>query len=160
MLVRNKFLIVVFTFFLAGCTSTEKPIEKETWEESATLVREVVISEDGQTGEFVFRMGDNGKFGIGEYSPFIADEIQKFMWHFWGEEKTLTKPVKITATSRKTKEKITVFSNDGSSMLSPNNGASHHIPSSISLPSEGLWKLEVFFEEELFGSIVINVKDK
>jgi hypothetical protein len=45
-------------------------------------------------------------------------------------------------------------------MLSPLSGADHSMPSLIMLPNSGLWKLEVYFGEELFGNIVVNVKEK
>ena len=82
----KRFLSVVIVFLVAisiiGCSSATD----ESWEESATLVREVIVTDDGQTEDFVFRIGDNGKLGIGEYGPFIAGESQKHMWHF-GENK-------------------------------------------------------------------------
>jgi hypothetical protein len=28
------------------------------------------------------------------------------------------------------------------------------------LPSAGIWKLEVYFGEELFGNVIVNVEEK
>jgi hypothetical protein len=130
------------------------------WEESATLIKEVVVTDDGKTGDFVFRIGDNGKFGIAEYGPFIAGKTEKYMWHFWGDQETLKKPVKIIGISKETGEKITILHREGAFTLSPHLGADHHMPLLIMLPNSGLWKLEVYFGEELFGNIVVNVKEK
>ncbi|WP_409274800.1 hypothetical protein V1499_06630 [Neobacillus sp. SCS-31] len=57
--------ILLVLFVLVGCSnSTETVKEEGNWEESAKLVREIVVSDDGQNGDFVFRIGDNGMFGF------------------------------------------------------------------------------------------------
>ncbi|MFH0070720.1 DUF4871 domain-containing protein [Peribacillus sp. NPDC056705] len=150
---------LMFGLILMGCSNTKQTIKEEKWEESAQFVRETVVTDDGQKDDIVFRIGDNGKFGFGEYGPFIAGESQKYMWHFWGDEKTLTKPFKVIGVSKETGEEITVFQIPAQS-LAPNNGADHHLPSAMMLPSSGLWKLEVFFGDKLFGNVVVNVKEK
>ncbi|MEH6945279.1 DUF4871 domain-containing protein [Bacillus sp. JJ722] len=157
---KKTIFAFMFSLLLIGCSNSEQTIKEENWEESATLVKEFVVSDDGQKGDFVFRIGDNGKFGFGEYGPFIAGEEQKYMWHFWGDDKVLTKSFKVIAVSRETDEKITIFQESDSSSLNPNIGADHHIPSSMELTSPGLWRLEAYFGNELFGNIVVNVKEK
>ncbi|WP_194841391.1 hypothetical protein [Salinibacillus xinjiangensis] len=77
-----------------SCSKEEIKTSKESWEESPTLVREVVNSDDGQKGNFVFRIGDNGKLGFAEYGTFIAGKEQKYMWHFWGAQDIELLPVK------------------------------------------------------------------
>jgi hypothetical protein len=155
----------------AACTKEAKQTKNENhnevkvrhnneWEESAALIKEVVVTDDGKTGDFVFHIGDNGKLGIAEYGPFIEGETQKYMWYFWGDQETLTKPVKIIGISKETGKKITILQSEVSNMLSPLSGADHSMPSLIMLPNSGLWKLEVYFGEELFGNIVVNVKEK
>ncbi len=153
--------ILIFLLVLVGCSNTTETVkEEETWEESATLVREIVVTDDGEKGDFVFRIGDNGKLGIGEYGPFIAGQSQKYMWHFWGDEKVLTKAFKVIGVSKESGEEITVFQSPDSGSLSPLTGADHHIPSSIMLPNPGLWKLKVYFDDNFFGNVVVNVKEK
>ena len=153
--------ILLFLLVLVGCSNTTETVkEEETWEESATLVREIVVTDDGETGDFVFRIGDNGKLGFGEYGPFIAGHSQKYMWHFWGDEKVLTKAFKVIGVSKESGEEITVFQSPDSGSLSPLTGADHHIPSSIMLPNPGLWKLKVYFDDNFFGNVVVNVKEK
>lgn len=155
---KNSLLLLIFGLFLIGCTNTEKNIKEENWKESATLIREVVVSQSGDKGDFVFRIGDNGKFGFGEYGPFIAGETQKYMWFFWGEKETLTKQFKVIGVSKDTGKRETVISSPAGDLLSPHLGADHHIPSSMMLPTSGLWKLEVYFGEELYGNVIVNVK--
>ncbi|MEQ2527553.1 hypothetical protein WMO40_12630 [Bacillaceae bacterium CLA-AA-H227] len=130
------------------------------WSESATLIRKIATTENGDTEESVFRIGDNGKLGIGEYGPFITGKSQKYMWHFWGNEKTLLKPFKVVGISKDSDTKITLFELPKSTSLAPVNGASHSLPSTLKLPEPGLWKLEAYFGEELFGSITVLVQDK
>ncbi len=147
-----------------GCSNETNQKTEESWEESPTLDIEVINTDDGQTGDFIFRIGDNGELGFGEYGPFIAGETQKYMWHFWGEQEILTQPFKVLGINKETGEEMTVLelpaAAAASTSLSPNNGADHHIPSTMMLPSAGVWKLKVYFGEELFGNVVVDVEEK
>lgn len=159
--VKKTIWILMLSLLLIGCSNTKQTVNEEKkvkWEESPTLVQEIE-NQNGTKIENTFRIGDNGKLGFGEYGPFIAGKYQKYMWHFWGDEKTLTKPFKVIGISKKTGEKITVFQIQAQN-LAPNNGADHHLPSSMMLPSSGLWQLEAYFDDELFGNVVVNVKEK
>ena len=160
----KRFLFIVIVFFVVisiiGCSNETIKKTEESWEESPTLVREVVITDDGQTDDYIFRIGDNGKLGFGEYDPFIAGETQKHMWHFWGEQEILTQPFKVIGIDKETVEEITVFEYPTNNSLAHNNGADHHIPSMMMLPSAGIWKLEVYFGKELFGNVIVNVEEK
>ena len=159
---RFLFIVIVFLVVISiiGCSNETIKKTEESWEESPTLVREVIITDDGQTDDSTFRIGDNGKLGFGEYGPFIAGETQKYMWHFWGEKEILTQPFKVKGINKETGEEITVFEYPTNNSLAPNNGADHHIPSMMMLPSAGIWKLEVYFGEELFGNVIVNVEEK
>ncbi|MRG86597.1 DUF4871 domain-containing protein [Salinibacillus xinjiangensis] len=149
---KKVILFLVCLLLLIGCSYETAKTSKQNWEESATFVRK---------SGFVFRIGDNGRFGFGEYGPFIAGETQKYMWHFWGDADTLTKPFKVIGVSKETSEKITVLQKQNNmNTLAPNNGADHHLPSYMELPNPGLWKLEVYFGDELFGNIIVNVIEK
>ncbi|MDQ0232591.1 hypothetical protein [Metabacillus malikii] len=159
----NRILFIVIVFLLVmsinGCSNETFKETKESWEESPTLVKEVIVTDDGQTDEFIYRIGDNGKLGFGEYGPFKAGETQKYMWHFWGKQETLTQPFKVIGINKESGEELTVFEFSTNSSLAPNNGADHHIPSMMTLPSAGIWKLEVYFGEGIFGHVIVNVKD-
>ena len=146
---KKTILALLLGLLLIGCSNTKETNTEENWQESATFVREASV----------FRIGDNGKFGFGEYGPFIAGESQKYMWHFWGDEKTLTKSFKVIGISKETEEKITVFQIPAQN-LAPNNGADDHLPSSLKLPSPGLWRLEIYFDDKLFGNVIVDVKEK
>ena len=43
--------------------------------------------------------------------------------------------------------------------ISPNDGADSHIPSNMAFPTGGLWELEIYFNDKLFGKLVINVEE-
>ncbi len=128
----------------------------DNWRESAAL-RMPYRDEEGNESERVFRMGDNGRFGYGEYGPLIHNSSQKYMWHFWIDKKEFEKSLKITAINQKSKEEVVILSTDATA-LAPNNGASHHIPSTINLPEKGLWKFVVEFDGKHFGSLVADVQ--
>ena len=80
--------------------------------------------------------------------------------NFWGEQEILTQPFKVIGINKETGEEITVFEYPTNNSLAPNNGADHHIPFMMMLPSAGIWKLEVYFGEELFGNVIVNVEEK
>lgn len=167
-MVKSFILLITSLFILSSCSNEKVKIDEtvkvneENWEESATLVREIVVTDDGQIGDFIFHIGDNGRLGFGEYGPFIAGETQKYMWHFWDNKASLTKPFKVIGVSKETGEEIIVFKNPANSNLSPKTGPDnpHLVPSSMMLPTPGLWRLEVYFGEEIFGNVVVNVEDK
>ena len=77
---------------------------------------------------------------------------------FWGEQEILTQPFTVIGINKETDEEITVFENPANNSLGPNNGADHHIPSMLMLPSAGIWKLEAYFGEELYGNVIVNVE--
>nr|MDP5197171.1 hypothetical protein [Neobacillus sp. 179.-C4.2 HS] len=157
---KKTIWILMLSFLLMGCSNTKQTVKEEKnvkWEESSTLVQEIE-TDQGTKIENVFRFGDNGKLGIGEYGPFIAGQTQKYMWHFWGDKETLKKPFKVIGISKETGEKVTVFQIQAQN-LAPNLGADHSLPSYMMLPKPGLWRLEAYFGDKLFGNVVVNVKE-
>ncbi|OAK74835.1 hypothetical protein ABB05_03565 [Lederbergia galactosidilytica] len=56
----NKLGFVIITFFaligLVGCSNETMKKAKESWEESPTLIREIIVTDDGQTDDFIFRI--------------------------------------------------------------------------------------------------------
>lgn len=87
---------------------------------------------------------------------FIAGRVNKYMWHFWGSEYELNGNFKVKALKKGTRQLIDVFSADY--LGGKNNGADRHIPSSMSLPTSGRWQLLAYMNDQLFGSIVVDVK--
>jgi hypothetical protein len=105
-------------------------------------------------------IGEQGKLAFiyddGKVSRFYAGHEQKYMWHFWGDDKEIIGPLKVVGVNKETKEKVEVFKANMYG-LSPNNTADQHSPSLMSLPYPGLWRLDAYIDEKLFGSIVVKV---
>lgn len=80
------------------------------------------------------------------------------MSHFWGDEEILTQPFSIKAIHQKTGKEMIVFKSLENDFFAPNNGANHYVPSMMMLPTSGLWKLEAYFGDDLFGTVFVNVK--
>lgn len=137
----------ILLIILSGCTTDS---ENKEWEVSP-------LFKSGYT-----MIGKEGRLGFiyddSEVTRFYPNKKQKYMWHFWGQSEELQGPLKITGTSKETGELITVFSVEaiGGSL----NGADGHIPSIMSLPSPGLWKLETYFGGKLFDSITVQVHEQ
>jgi hypothetical protein len=87
---------------------------------------------------------------------FIAGRSNKYLWHFWGTEAELNGNFKVKALKKGTHQFIDLFSADY--LGGKNNGADRSIPTSMSLPTSGRWKLLAYMNDQLFGSIVIDVK--
>jgi hypothetical protein len=144
---------------LVGCTSDEVAVgENSSWKVSP-----------------YFKTNDRSLQGtirkIGILGPQIkAQEVSKQMWHFWGEETVLrTGNLKIIAINKETKEEVQVLIKNAGTpneqkvweygeLGGPNNGADAHLPSNISFPYSGIWKLNAFIGGTLFESIVVEVK--
>lgn len=142
------FLLLIL--FLTGCEAEKHDPENTEWKVSF-LFNSGSYTMIGQEGRVGFIYDD------AELDRFYPDKKQKYMWHFWGEPEELQGSLKVTGTSKKTGQQITVF--EKSHLGGPNNGADAHNPSLMSLPSSGLWKLDVFINEIFFDSIIVEVTD-
>lgn len=135
---------------LVGCEN----VEKNNWELSSAFSLPVTF-DDGTEGEFLL-IGKEGKGGflVGSgpkeeavVTPIIATEANKYMWHFWGEEDTISGDFKVVATNEYgEKQPVLITENEKvweypDNPVSPNNGADSHIPSSMVFPTSGKWKL-------------------
>jgi hypothetical protein len=155
----SKLLVVLgFFFTMAACddqtidktvTEQEKVVSAaEDWEESPMFqVNDYqMIGEEGRLG-FIY---DNT-----ESTKFYPDKTQKYMWHFWGNGDELKGELKVMAFHKESGEQITVL--EGRPLAGPNNGADQHVPSNMSLPIKGLWKLEAYIGNQLFGTVFVKV---
>ena len=160
---------MLFLMTIVGCNNIDK---KETREVSSTFSLPITLG-DGTEGEYLL-IGEEGKVGFlvgsgkkGEVveEKIIANKANKYMWHFWGDKDSISGDFKVVGTDKEGKEHPVLISGDdtvwkySNTSISPNNGADSHIPSNMVFPTSGLWKLEIYFNEKLFGEIVINVED-
>jgi len=153
MIIKSTSLTVflVIFLFLGGCMEkTEETIainEPTNWKESSLFESEsfTMIGEEGRMG-FIY---DDS-----EVTRFYPNKTQKYMWHFWGEDEEFDGELKIVGT-HETEEQVTILESD--SVGGANHGAERHLPSNFSLPTSGMWKLDAYFDNDLFGSIYVRV---
>ena len=157
---KLSMFVVVLGFFLIMAACDDQTIGKtvtepvtavngaEDWEESPMFqVNDYqMIGEEGRLG-FIY---DNT-----EETKFYPDKTQKYMWHFWGNEDELKGELKVIAFHKESGEQVTVL--EGRPLAGPNNGADRHVPSNMSLPKKGLWKLEAYIGDQLFGTVFVKV---
>lgn len=137
-----KIKIILFcaiSLFLIACSNGVD----NAWKESDTF----------QVGIYTMR-GEENKIGFIDHA-FEEGKQQKYMWHFWSDEQDLEGPFKVIAEKESDRRAITIF--ETSSIGGPNNGAQGHAPSTMSLPEKGMWRLDAYINEVLFGSVFIRV---
>lgn len=114
------------------------------------------------------REGDRAATMIGQYNKltaicqdgkFVEDQPYKCMWHVWGEHSKIeNKPFVVKGVYRETGQTEDLFST--LSLAGPNRGADFHVPSNITLSKPGLWRMDIYIDQKLFGSIIVDVKRK
>lgn len=111
------------------------------------------LSPSFESGSFTMT-GTKGKLGFID-PGFIAGKGNKYMWHFWGTNEELTGDLQIYAVRESTDVLLTVFE----SKVRPgkHNGADSTLPSGITLPFVGKWKLIVMINKQWFGNVVVQV---
>lgn len=167
----TAFLLCLFV--LSGCQSSkvqevQKPIDVSLPNDISNFVNEKDFekidwsrtSTKFNTGEGSDMVGNKNKLGIigPELKP---NEVQKWLWHFWGADKG-----EFTVVGyNKDTSKISPFLSDGA--WSRNgigggkvNGADASMPSNVVLPEAGKWALLVYIDGKLFDTLVIDVKDE
>ena len=120
---------------------------QDSWKESTLF----------ESGSYTM-IGEKDKIGFiyddSEVTRFFPNKEQKYMWHLWGSKDLPGKPFKVIATSQKTDEEVSLVD---SVVGGSNNGADAHIPSMMSLPHSGMWKLNAYVDDKLFGSVYVKV---
>jgi hypothetical protein len=173
-MMKKLFILFIFIgFALVGCS--QKPNNEvseattETVKEDWNISPAFTISKPGSDGkdvDYVVR-GIDGKLAIVD-GPVMAMANNKELFHFWGgtpekTEQLFGKKVKVIGTSKENGETVTAFEG---SIGFPNEEIikpPHHYAESVgylNLPSKGIWKLDAYIEDELFGSIVIEVQEE
>lgn len=172
---KNILISICAFMLLTGCSSensssvkqnntpTSSETNTEEWQVSPTFT----ISKPGPSGKDVpyGLRGVKSKFAIID-GPVKAGINNKQLPHFWGgtpekTEQLFNKQVKIIGTSKEDGKTVTAFE---SSIGVPNEEIvkpPHHYAESVgylNLPSKGIWKLDAYIEDNLFGSIIIKVQ--
>jgi hypothetical protein len=166
---KSKYMMLIgfVLVVLSACSpnKTERTIEEKNPELEVSSTFSIPVTfEEGKDGEYIL-VGEKGKlaFQIGsrsenetiELSPIVANKPDKYMWYLWGDDLT-KKPFKVIGTNMDTEEDLVVV--EDTVLGAELNGADAHIPSLMEFPTVGLWKLDAYIDEELFGSIVVEIK--
>ncbi|WP_128896070.1 hypothetical protein [Longirhabdus pacifica] len=147
-MLKSSFGLIIFIVLITGCVEEN---ESQNWQESSIFTSEIatMIGEEGRIG---VRYDDT------EFGRFYAnEEAFKRMWHLWGDEDELNEKLKVIGTHESGGDPITLVS--GIVIGSPNNGADGHTISSLLFPQSGMWKLDAYTGESLFGTIFVRVHD-
>ena len=170
-----RYVITLLSLFMmiTGCSTEKSNIDtKEAQtnakEENWQLSPSFTITKPGPNGKDVpyDLRGVKGILAIVD-APVIAETNNKQLLHFWGgtpekTEQLFNKRVKVIGTSKDDGKAVTAFE---SSIGVPNEDMikpPHHYAESVGyliLPSKGIWKLDAYVEDKLFGSIIVEVQD-
>ncbi|WP_139311083.1 hypothetical protein [Paenisporosarcina indica] len=107
-----------------------------------------MIGEEGHVG-FIYDNED-------DVSRFYPNKKQKYMWHFWGDENKFDGDLRVMGTHESGVEQILVYEGG---LGGANNGADRHAPSNMSLPEGGMWKLDAYIGDSLFGTVFVKVHE-
>ncbi|KWW20662.1 MULTISPECIES: DUF4871 domain-containing protein [Peribacillus] len=126
----------------------EEDFEEVDWEMTAAEF-------DTNTGSAM--SGNENKVGI--IGPELkANEIQKWLWHFWGMDEG---PLSLVGYHKESKDISPVFSEGvwsrngiGGGKI---NGADASLPTNVVLPKAGKWAILVYIDGQLFDTLVIEV---
>ena len=153
---KSLFLIfiTIISLVITGCND-EEPLKEEViqnnWKESPLF----------ESGGYKM-IGEEGRLGFiyddSEVVRFYPDKVQKYMWHFWGKEDELIGDFEVLGTHENSNEEIIIVPKGENSFLSPNNGADNHNPTNMMLPKSGMWKLDAYIGDRLFGSVYVKVQ--
>lgn len=157
---KLSMFVVVLGFFFTMAACDDHTVDKTVTEQD-----EVVNAAEDWVESPLFKVndyqmiGEEGRLGFiydnTEETKFYPDKTQKYMWHFWGNEDEFNGELKVIAFHEESGEQITIL--EGRPLAGPNNGADHHVPSNMSLPNKGLWKLEAYIGDKLFGTVFVKV---
>lgn len=131
-------------------------VPDSSWEPSPNFVSAASEDQAMLSSQFPPTEMTGIKGHLGFIDPgFIAGHPNKYMWHFWGSKEELTGDLVITAVKQNSSEIIDVFKSRVAPY--PHNGADASLPTTMLLPSPGLWRIMVSIDGQLFGSVIVEV---
>jgi hypothetical protein len=160
---KKIFLFVSLIVLLVGCSEEKKTDTEEEWEVTPTFT---VKSEDHET---VLR-GIRGEVAFLDTMDFLVGEPGKTRWFFWGNElkEVSEENFKLIGINKETGEEKTLIDSNNWEIVNPEYkdveiksvlGAQSSQHTVFSIPAAGLWRLDAYIGEKLYGSIVVEVKD-
>lgn len=115
-----------------------------------------VISSEFILGTYTLQ-GIENKLGILN-SGFIANKVNKYMWFLWASSEQLEGALRVVAVKQGSNELLEIFS--VKNLGGGSSGEAKRIPSGMSLPEAGLWRLMAYVDDKIYGSIIVEVKKK
>lgn len=131
---------------VSACSSEQAKKEEINWQLSPAF----------ESSNLIMR-GMEGRIAIIDM-PLTAGKTEKYAWHFWGTVDDVTGKLTIFGSHQESGRKETVVPSTFIIPAKPINGADNHFVSMTNLPSPGLWKLDAYIDDGLFGSIIVEVK--
>ncbi|WP_274364687.1 DUF4871 domain-containing protein [Paenibacillus thermotolerans] len=124
---------------------------------------------DGTEGEYVF-IGEEGKLamqvgsgkeGEAQAQPIVKGKGNKYMWYFWGSDEELNGKLKVEGINEKGERHLLIGKGLGAPYVgyAPFNGADSTLPATMMFPTAGLWKLEAYISDNLYGEITLHVDE-
>lgn len=155
--IRCLAMFLISLFIIAGCTAKGSQ-ESEEKNDPKKAQADWTVSPTFEADGYTLR-GLIGSIGFIDV-PFVAGKGNKYMWYLWGDALKGEK-LKVIATKKGSNQKAKVFiegagTNNESKVESIPIG--DQIPTSMSLPSPGLWALNLSIDGQDYGRIVVNVK--
>ncbi|WP_221563386.1 DUF4871 domain-containing protein [Alkalihalobacillus sp. TS-13] len=132
---------------------SDEMIEEINWE----------VSPEFQAGTYMMR-GIENKVGFID-AGFVANQGNKYMWHFWGDH--LEGKLSVVAVNENDPHTLvpalsngedTYFMWSATELAGPNNRADAHLPSNMELTGSGKWALLVFLGGNYIDHIVVEVE--
>jgi len=139
-------ILFIIIFLVTGCANQENPREQSVWEVSPTF------QSDG-----LQMRGIQNRVAIID-TPFEVGQKNENMLHFWGKLDEITGKLTVIAEHKDTRENIAVLQKIYIIPAAPIHGADNHIPFSITFPTPGLWKLNVYMGDRYFDHIILEAK--
>jgi len=135
--------LVIYFLFEKGDDIFPNRANETVWELSPSF--------EAEEHQFV---GQPNKVGIIE-AAFTKGKQTGLHWYLWGDQEKLVKgSFKLTA-SRQGDLPLTLM--DHYAIAYGTNGADAQVPSVITIPSSGLWKFDAYVDDEIYGSVVVEV---
>ncbi|WP_052343766.1 hypothetical protein [Bacillus massiliigorillae] len=180
----KKFLFLAVTVFLlaiAGCSEKNEAEEiqpkeeeqKQTNNESSSGLPEKLsegkatfaVGRDWKESEH-FKNGNSSLIGTPNLlgvsfdlnDKFYTNKPQKHIWYFWGSAAKLSGKFTVKAIHKDTAEQVELIKDN--SLGGPLNGADNHTPTSMKFTKSGMWALDAYINDKLFGSVTVIVEDQ
>ncbi len=163
--------ILISIFLVTGCNSKEIP--KQQSANNGSLPKDIPgfvkerhfenIDWNRKVTDFESKTGMDmigNKDKVGFVGPRLeVNQVEKWLWHFWGvQEGKLT----VIGVNKATSNITPVFSDGvwtkdgiGGGKI---NGADASLPSNVVLKGDGTWALLVYINDQLFDTLVMDVK--